>query len=432
MSSHAALLDTAPTRRLSLAKLGYWAGISAACLLLLRDGLSAVWRWSLDSVGLSPLWFLPDLVVLIAATYFIAEFGWRGRSPVAIFSLLLLVCSIPIAWLTVDNSFVWILMAIKMILPLVAGWALAGQSISSIAWLSKTVAIFCVILSVGVIIDPYFYFPWEGFQIVQFGQEKTAYKEWWINGTTRVGGFAGDSTATGMILAFSYILIHRQFRPIVSLALWSLITYSIVITTSRTALIVVVAAGFWVFLQSYVSQNLRTRKAHRVLACMSFGVVVLPIIFYSLLGPLDLASVSESLRSFDTRIDESWVNPLKFLYEKSPTALIFGCGLGCMAYPMDSTRWGFFIAEVDHWWLLSYLMFGLGGVVLALLALFSAVFESDRTKLMILFAFNLAGFALEMIAPSFILFCGGYAMSAMHLVRVESSARNATPVLTAA
>lgn len=417
-----------PVRGLSAAPVHSLALVAAAGYLL-RDTFAAPLRYALDIAGAGPAWFAVDALGLAALAVFAWHYALRLRRPMAIYAMLLLATSLAIAAATVGPEPAFLAAALKMILPLYAGWLAAGMKLAGTASPRErtgraVLVAACLATIAGIAVDHAIDFPWAGMTVDQFGVAKTVGKVWTIRSTERIGGFAGESTAAAAIALFAWLLAHRSLRPGASVALGIAVAAACALTTSRTALAVAVLAVVYVALESYLIAPLRDRAAHRVVALASFAMVVVPLALVALAATLRFDAISPDLASLQQRIETSWSAPFVLLADRSPGSFIGGCGLGCMTFPMRYSGWAELLRPVDNFHLVSFAMFGLGYLPLLGGMIVAATREVDRTRLLLLAALNLYTLTLEGWSPSFTLFAMGYASGGMMLVRFGSPARD--------
>ncbi|MBS7668928.1 hypothetical protein [Croceicoccus gelatinilyticus] len=396
-------------------------GLLAGTSYLTRDAFATIWRWLFDLAGMPFAWFAFDILGFAALGAFAWSFAVKRKSPFALYALALLPMSVIVAALTVDSNPAFLGAAVKMIVPLYAGWCLAGLDLPARPRARRFFIAICLATIAGIALDAVTDFPWTGLAVDQFGVSKTVDKVWSIDSVTRVGGFAGESTAAAAIALFAWLMVHRKLAPVSAVSLGLLVAAACFVATSRTALGIAVLATGWIAAEAWLMAGLRSTAAHRSLAMGSFVLVLVPLALVASASALSFAEISSSLTSFEQRIEASWQYPFALLADRSPVSLATGCGLGCLNFPARYSDWANLLQPVDNFYILNFAMFGIFFVpVLAGLVL-TAVKEGDRTKLLLIAAVNLYTFFLEGFSPSFTLFTIGYATSGMHLLRIGRS-----------
>lgn len=390
-------------------------GILAGCAYLLRDSFAALWRWLLDLAGLPFLWFAVDLLGIAALAAFAWQFGLRERAPFAIYALAILPISLFIAAATVESDPAFLFSAGKMILPLYAGWLLAGLDLAALPRARKILLFACIATIFGVWLDQFVTFPWMGLSVDQFGVTKTVDKIWWIRSVTRFSGFAGESTGAAAVALFTFLIVHRQLRPAAALALGLGVMMACLVATSRTAFAVAGVATACIAAQGLLIAQMRSHAAHRLAAVSSFAAVLVPLALVAAASTIRFEEVTPALASFEQRIHASWQYPFTLLADRSPASLIFGCGLGCLTFPANYSGWANLLQPIDNFYIVSLAMFGLFFLPVALGMVLAAMREKNRTKLMLILAINLYTLSIEAFSPAFTLFTIGYATSGMHL-----------------
>ncbi|WP_144098322.1 hypothetical protein [Croceicoccus sediminis] len=392
-------------------------GLFAGLCYLLRDAFAVVWRWLFD-IGYVPFaWFAFDLAGFAALAAFAWTFAVQRGSFFGLYTLALLPLSVFVAALTVDTDPAFLGAAVKMIVPLYAGWCLAGADIPALPPVRRCLVFICLATVVGIALDSLMDFPWSGMSVDQFGVAKAIDKVWSISAITRVSGLAGESTAAAAVALFSWLLVHRKIAPASSVMLGLCVVAACIVTTSRTAAGIAMLATAWIAAQAWMLTSLRPVQVHRALACGSFILVFLPLALVASASAFSFADISSSLTSFEQRVEESWQYPFALLSDRSPVSLLTGCGLGCLNFPARYSEWAGLLQPVDNFYILCFAMFGLFFMPVLAGMILAAMRERDRTRLLLIAALNLYTFFLEGFSPAFTLFTIGYATSGMHLLR---------------
>lgn len=377
-------------------------------LYVIRDVGAAFWRWILDSINLPLLWFSVDVAGFACFGLFCWWFLLQRSSPVATFFVSIYVLSIAVAFATVDTSPTWLFAGAKMFIPFFIGLCFAGRTLSDHGRLRLVLIGTCVVAFIGVALDQLFEFPWSATSLTQFGVEKTVERVWWIQGQLRIGGFSGESTTTALMAFLSWLLVVRTLKPGLAFTLLGLVIYVAVITTSRTALVAASVVGVFLFFSVFMFAELRSVRSHRIVAVGSFGLVAIPLVLIVFSASIDFADINPSLRSFQIRIDESWRYPFTFFTSNSPQSLIFGCGIGCMTYPMAYSEWAVYRSPLDNFYIMLYSMFGISTLAVIGLAIKGVSDENDRSRLIAIVGFNLVGLTLDANSPAICLIVFGF------------------------
>ncbi|KZX53889.1 hypothetical protein A3711_02820 [Erythrobacter sp. HI00D59] len=337
----------------------------------------------------------------------------QRSSPVATFFVSIYVLSIAVAFATVDTSPTWLFAGAKMFIPFFIGLCFAGRTLSDHGRLRLVLIGTCVVAFIGVALDQLFEFPWSATSLTQFGVEKTVERVWWIQGQLRIGGFSGESTMTALMAFLSWLLVVRTLKPGLAFTLLGLVIYVAVITTSRTSLVAASVVGVFLFLSVFMFAELRSVRSHRIVAVGSFGLIAIPLILIVFSASIDFADIDLALRSFQIRIDESWRYPFTFFVENSPQSLIFGCGMGCLTYPMEYSEWAMYRSPIDNFYIMLYGMFGLSTLVIIVLSMIGVSREIDRGRLVGILGFNVAALTIDANSPTLCLLVFGYSISAV-------------------
>lgn len=380
-----------------------------------RDTLTAVLRWSLALTHLSPLWFVPDLLSIGAFAYFTWNIAFRNRSPFGILLVLNTVTAAMIGYVFMSESPFALISSLKLFFPFYVGLALCGSDITQYKFVRYTMIGLMIVSIVGLILAPYFDYPWTGAQFENFGNNKEVGRVWWIDGVVRYGGLAGDSTMAAYMVVFPYLMLFHRMPRWLNLALWPVIYWAVHISTSRSALLVAVCFAAYYTTAEILVPSLKKHDIERKLAKLSFLCVPIPFVLIATLGGVDLAEISSSLFSLQDRINNSWQLPFTHLANLFPAGLFLGCGLGCFSYPMTYTDMAKYSVPVDNFYLSTYLMMGVPWLVF-MVGMAMAPFRTKiRSKLVMIFILNVYTITIQCYGPSFATISIGYAFSDMFL-----------------
>ncbi len=380
-----------------------------------RDTLTAVLRWSLALTHLSPLWFVPDLLSIGAFAYFTWNIAFRTRSPFGILLVVNTITAAMVGYVFMSESPFALISSLKLFFPFYVGLALCGSDITQYKFVRYTMIALMIASIVGLILAPYFDYPWTGAQFENFGNNKEVGRVWWIDGVVRYGGLAGDSTMAAYMVVFPYLMLFHRIPKWLNLALWPVIFWAIHISTSRSAMLVAVAFASYYLITEILMPSLKKYDIERKLAKLSFLCVPIPFILIAVFGGVDLTDIYSGLFSLQDRINNSWQLPFTYLSDIFPAGLFIGCGLGCFSYPMTYTNMSAYGVPVDNFYLSTYLMMGVPWLVF-MVGMAMAPFRTKiRSKLVMIFILNIYTITVQCYGPSFATISVGYAFSDMFL-----------------
>lgn len=385
------------------------------CLFAVRDSMTGALRYLLSQVGLSAIWFIPDLLTFVAAGWFAWTYAYRRRSPWAILLVALTVSGTAIGWLFMASSPFALFSSIKLFLPIYIGCCLAGRSLldsGPVRWCLTALLVFSV---TGLVLNPWFEYPWVTNDIDNFGYTKEVGRMIWAGEDVRYGGFAGEATIAAFMCTAFFVLLHSRWPRWLVLLGFVAVAHAVDISTSKTSLGLLIAFGVYYGIAFFIRERDRLMALQRRLARLSFLFVPVPFVLMAILAGTDLTMFGSDLFSLQDRINNTWRFPFVWLSRHFAPGLVTGCGLGCFTYPMQYTSMAELWVPVDSFYVTSYLM--LGVPFLALIAgMFTATQKSDHSEKLLLLAFiNLFFVTIQGYSPSIMAIMLGYAMSDMFL-----------------
>jgi len=381
------------------------------CLFCVRDGLTAAFRYLLDILHLSIVWFVPDGMAFVCLAGFILTACIRDKQPAAILIVLAFGFSILMSIVFFSGDLIVVFSSIKMFMPMIVGFCFRGRSFFEWRYAKLFIGVVFVISVMGVIINPYIQYPWTNFSTTDaFGLTRTAQKLWWAGGETRFGGFAGDSTMAAFMILFSYVMLSRQMSLLVNLICWPLCHWALQVTTSKTALgLFVVYIGVYLALRAVPRR--RSLALARVLTAVSFICILVPPLLMLSVSGVDLGAFDSRLSSLADRINNTWGGPFLIISDIFPPGLFTGCGLGCYAYPMKYSSLVDYFLPLDSFYLATFLQMGYPFLAFVILMFFYIKRTLDPIKLLLLLTWNIYSVTVQGYGPSYATLVFGYAVS---------------------
>ncbi|WP_051462760.1 hypothetical protein [Bradyrhizobium sp. URHA0013] len=383
----------------------------ALCLYFGRDAFAGAFRYYATITHLSALWFIPDLVAFLCVATFAYRYAIKQANALAIFTLLYIVFSLYVGYVFL-NDYRGGLSSLKMIAPVFVGFCFCQREVKDYRFLLGFVHSLFYISLIGLVWSSYVRFPWVGYEFDTFGASRTASKLWFVEGATRLQGFAADSTMASYFIVISYVMTSPR-RGLIWCAFWAPVAFWATnnVATSKTA------AGT---LALYFAAMMFVRLFHeryrfsalRGLALWSFLCIFIPIILMILFAGINLASLSKSLYSLQDRIDNSWQLPFVYMAKLMPTGFITGCGLGCFNYPQQLfSDKIFYYVPVDNFYIGTYLMIGPIFVVFMIFVVLAVARTTDIYKLTLVFVMNVYTITILSYGPASALLMIGLAFS---------------------
>jgi hypothetical protein len=383
----------------------------ALCLYFGRDAFAGAFRYYATISHLSALWFIPDLVAFICMAVFAYRYAIKQANAFAIFTLLYIAFSLYVGYVFLNDTRGG-LSSLKMIAPIFVGFCFCQREVKDYRFLLGFVHSLFYISILGLVWSSYVRFPWVGYEFDTFGASRTAAKLWWVEGATRLQGFAADSTMASYFILISYVMTSPR-RGLIWCAVWAPIAFWAInnVATSKTA------AGTLAlyFVAMMFVRLFRERYRFNVLrglALWSFLCIFIPIILMILFAGINLAGLSKSLYSLQDRIDNSWQLPFIYMAKLMPTGFITGCGLGCFNYPQQlfSDKISYWV-PVDNFYIGTYLMIGPIFVVFMIFVILAVARTTDIYKLTLVFVMNIYTITILSYGPASGLLIIGLAFS---------------------
>lgn len=334
--------------------------LSALALFVLTQVFAGVYRWSLDSIGLSALTYAPTALLLASVGAVVTTRLRRGQVPARGLLLCLLLCvGVLVGALSVAPK--QAVFGLWILIPLVFGYACLRRD-----WLDapicRAVAVPVLLLAcAGVIFDQWLDYPWTGASFELGGKSIAASREWHISERPRLAGFSRSSfDAAAHVAVFAVLAAVHTAGRMRRACLWALAVYAIYCTTSRgilLALMVVMA------LVEAPAGLRRTAALLATLGGLSFALVPPTLAAMFDLSQTARLQMRSSHGSFLDRMSEMWPSAYELLW--SGPVPILGRGIGGIGAAQGLFEPDAFNAG-DNLFVYALVMFGLLALPLAL------------------------------------------------------------------
>lgn len=393
----------------------------------LREGFAGPLRYGLGLVRLDVLWFVPDMLGMLGLGVFfyrqLVERNAWGLFFVASFFFSVLVS---IVFMN-DNTFS-LFASIKMFVPVFAGLCFFDRSITESPRVRAVLLLMFIGSAMGLILAPYVEYPWLSSTVTSFGVERSLTKTWWTGGgQVRYNGFSSESTIAAFVTIFLYFLVSPRLGLLANIVLGAMAWWAVTISTSKTAIGTLLIYFMMYPVLIWLGRWPGLLDLQRFAARCSFLTIALPVLLIAILGGSDPSDFPDILRSSFDRINDTWQLPFRHLREIFPAGLFFGCGVGCFAWPMESTALKDYNVAFDNFYLTTFIMLGYPAVVLVFLQFASIRYCRDHIRLTLMVLFNFYAVTIQNYGQSFgvlifgYIFSGMFAMSALR--REEEGAR---------
>jgi hypothetical protein len=413
--------------RAFLARVSTLFVVFSVLAIVVRDCLSGPVRYYLESSGAGAIWFAPDAMAALSTMLAIFFIGGRTAIPFLWASGAFIFIAATIGY-KLSSSTEAVMAALKMFLPLLFGLS-CGAYFPKVLAYRKLLLLVLLISCAGVVADQWTEYAWEGFVFDAGGRERVAGRVWTIHYggpdvAQRLGGFSSDSTLAGFCILLLSILCTRYMKFYGKAAVFSIALYSIFLTTSRTALAVLV-----VFLLAsmamHIAKKFMARQRESILKLIYYTLALSP--FYILIGCLILAGIVDfrdlppGLTSFGARVNETWVLPLQFIGRIFPVGFVTGLGFGLSGHPMLLTVYSAEANAVDNFPLGVFMMFGLPGIAAFVYLIVRARTNLNKDDMLLLCILLFYGSTLQGFATSSYCAMLGMLLMGGHLYRIQTA-----------
>jgi len=214
-----------------------------------------------------------------------------------------------------------------ILIPMVAGVILRKEMITNWSnWLSF-ISFLWFISVLGVIVNNFIKYPWEG-AIFSIGDtELRSAKLWFGLGTKRLAGFGRASSITSdQIIVLSILLIGKLTkRKWIVCCIWILSFIAIVLTTNKTAIVIMALVGFLWFFWNY-SPKFGSFLLKISIIGVGFLSIVFPISAFIIYQSPQILKYQSLFNSIITRFSWTWPRIYNMMTEYGN--LLMGRGIG--------------------------------------------------------------------------------------------------------
>ncbi|WP_132909514.1 hypothetical protein [Sphingomonas sp. BK235] len=277
----------------------------------------------------APLWYVPDLFVLIgfgALTYV----GARERViPWLVFTGLFVLL---IVYGVVNNPPLDVLMQGRQVAYVVLA-AFAGIGVRhGNQLLARAIVVAAAVAIIGIYWDNFFKVPWSGAAFEGALRTAGVARDWSANGVRRLSGFGLASGDTSILISAGAIAmcgLTRNRLTIVSAIFAALAVHTVLLTTQKATagwLMITLFAAFVTPLINFKREGFASAKFLRVLGMSGLiGCILVPILFS---GVRFSELLSVQAPTLDQRMNDVWPVAMSYLL-RFPQALL-GYGLGAI------------------------------------------------------------------------------------------------------
>jgi hypothetical protein len=313
------------------ARLYLWAAL-IICASYVFEGPA---RFVLLLIHLPSFIYLRDLVAvaLVAFTMSLWMGGERRLFPlvVAVYLLFLhLFCGVLLL-----TGVVQPLLGLKVFFTFLFGMAISvavAERSRELLWIAFAAFVATV---GGVMLDAVIEFPWAGQAYESAIATAQISREWSSGGIARLSGFARASfDAATIVLVLMVPLLASRWRPVWRVALWLIAAGTIWLTTTKGALLALVALAVWIVLENRASAR---RLVPIWIASFATLCLALPLTTTQFGFGVRRNDVAGWLSSFVERIDFMWPDAIHTWLEHGN--VFTGRGLGGIGFAQAGAEW---------------------------------------------------------------------------------------------
>ncbi len=338
----------------------------AAIMLFYSDVFSGVIRYVWHSIGVEFLTYIPMITVSAVTILYLAYSGFRTVYDARITMVILFIFSFAVIGLFMGRAPEGVFFALYTWGPFFLG--MMAVRFDLFPRIMKHVPLLTVLALAGVFVTALTTVPWmggEGYSIG--GVEVEITRNWDAFGVSRLPGFSRASyTAANHLTVFALWLLCTRMSVFWKAVLWGAAGYAILLTTSKTPLIVIAAAPPLLLGYTLLS---RTGKWARVYSYGVVAVILAIMIGLPLMGeinkgggrihlPYDDIFPFLRMESFADRVENMWPNAFRLLDVDGPVAHVLGRGLSGIGVGQKFTEMDI-INSGDNMHVFLYITFGM-------------------------------------------------------------------------
>lgn len=300
--------------------------IVAVTLFAATYVVEGVFRFALVGVGFSGGVYLRDFVVLGFSTFALIMYSFKPGLPLrywVISGLTIIHFGIGLINLGVAQT----LFGMKILATFVTGMSLGlAPHILENKYAKLFVVMLFFVACIGVYINRYTSFPWEGLSYSIGDIEVASSRIWWSGGISRLAGFGRVSVDTAITIAVLALTAcsYKLPRHIKFLIMCMALAAAYLTTTKAVILALIIIMPFSVFGLKCVGPFV-TRLSLMVSFCIAFLVPMIALFVYSNFG-MGMKDLPVQLSSFSDRIVNTW--PMAIELVKNDFSWIWGRGIG--------------------------------------------------------------------------------------------------------
>lgn len=293
-------------------------------IVLVIGVFNSVFRYYLVETSFVYFVYLPQFLMILFILLRLFFFLKKKTIKTINFLLILILFLSLIVGVVYTNTLFQVLMGLYILVPLIYGYLI--YSICTDLFVSKkfykTLLLAAII---GVLLNSFLIFPWEGFSYIVNGQKIEGNRFWTSLGTRRLSGFGRSSFETAAYILFLAILfLIKKFKFGI---IWLLAGIAVYYTDTKGILLTFLIISVFIIFWKYIPIVLK----NFFLVILLMINVILPISswFFS----VDNLSSYSFLNSFEDRLKRTWPDAYELIIGSGN--FFTGRGLGGIGVPQN-------------------------------------------------------------------------------------------------
>lgn len=284
-------------------------------------------RYFLNIAGLASLIYIKDMIIIVL---FVLSLKKIKISKIHLICIVSILISLTVSIMYIDNIRQILFFILKILLIFIVGVVQYKNIIEDFSNNNKFYKVCYVIVVLGIILNYFITFPWEGLTY-SFGDDITitASKSWSTGGKKRLSGFSRASyNAAVQIGIFSLIIMENTKNKIRKFGIQLLTILVIWLTTTKGILV-----GYIIIL--IIDQLLPKKEMFlkTLITVSAIIMILLPLfsiscdpIFEFLKENLNWETYIKYISSFESRLKSTWPDTFDLISNNGN--IIFGYGFG--------------------------------------------------------------------------------------------------------
>ncbi len=314
-------------------------------------------RYILNSVGADFIIYCRDILILLIILSYILKSLILGKiNKLILITIFLLLFHVIVGLFYLENI-MQVLFGIKIMMPLIAGMLVYPVFSSRPKTIRYLFLIFFCISVLGVFLNIFKEFPWEGMAYQIAGQGIRGTEAWSMLGIKRIAGFSRTNFEVSLeIIILSFYLITHIERKLITVPLWLLAGAAIMVTTAKGIIISYLITTVFLIVYAIIP-NLYNYYQKSLIVPISI-MILLPIGAYASVYSGFIENFKNIyLRSFLERIEDTWPNTFDMVQKHGD--LFLGIGVGGIGQSQSHFENLNYYSPGDNLFVYVYVFFGI-------------------------------------------------------------------------